>query len=269
MATLRRTFYSGQRDCPFGCSYCFAHSPSFKSSLWQGAFERFPLEGGSIVYPACDSEVVLDARLIAGIQAAAAKASGMTIVSVSTKAAISPRVADALHEINVRLRSNGGGFIKVSASITTKHAIAELEPRTAGYAARLRGLQMLAERDIPCAVSLKPILPDVSPGEYIEIMDDFAPVTRLFLVGGLYLDPDTEFGQTHIRTHADDVVARRVEWLPNHPIWPYIEPKRQLEGLRAHAGGMGYELFDDDVALISWILQRNPQRLLNNSEHAA
>lgn len=224
--------------------------PSYKDELGLVSFESVPHDDGAILYPACDSELALNSPLLSRLEDAIASSQGRVYVSVSSKASIPARVIDRIAQLDHRLRSSRRGFFKVSISFSTKISISEFEPRTSSYEMRLHSLALLRSRDIACSVNLKPLLPVVDLSEYYEIVDDCRPHTDVFLLGGLYLDPASSFGQKMSRSFPHLIRVRRVNWLSHRPLWPCLIDDEQIDSMATYIRVRDAWAFESDANVI-------------------
>jgi hypothetical protein len=246
-----RAFYAAKNQCNLGCSYCFARFGAYTAP--QPHFSVTEHDGSEVVYPTCDGEFAFEPDAQRALEALTELQGPPLLASISTKAALSVRTLSMLARCNDRLRRGRGGFIKISISISLKNELRNYESRTAPYALRLRNLKRLRDAGIASSVNLRPLLPQVPVSEYAEIVADCAEFTRMFLVGGLYLDPSSEFGRTMLDTYGHLASGRRVNWLPTKPIWPYIEDPAQVAGVRKAISNCGGIAFDDDLAVMQRI----------------
>src|ERR1700690_1300735 len=223
------------RHCPFGCSYCFATFKAYSRPLSLEAVERDPsqLEGIDVVYPACDIDLFACSDAIDVLERTAALGRS---ISVSTKAAISAERTKRIASIAKRMPR--GSVLKIGASFSTKKRLAEIEPRTADYASRIRTLRFLSECGVTTSLVLKPVRAEIPASEYCEIIRDAELFTRMVLVGEEYLDPD-----------GPDVSAetRAVTWLPSSPRWPVRATPEQLRVIADYADSRGLECFSSDL----------------------
>jgi hypothetical protein len=233
--------------CPFGCQYCFAEFSQYERPLDLDAVERSPdlLADVDVVYPACDVDLFATKTPLEILRRTAALGRS---ISVSTKAALSDRLVRGLADI-ARDIEERGEILKVGVSISTKHNCGRLEPRAATYALRIRNLRLLQAASIPSALVLKPVLRDVSLGEYCEIISDAEPFTRLVLVGDEYLDA------LEPRVPLAAVTRRRVPWAINQPIWPVTTDVERIASIKAFAERLGFCVFESDLELMAALAQ--------------
>jgi DNA repair photolyase len=253
MKGLARTLCASARACRFGCLYCFAKFDEFAPNHPLPKFSDDQVREDDIIYPTCDGEFFTDAEAMSELENLVSSTRDSIRVSISVKAPIGKRQASFLRSLNDRLASAGRGLIKCSISLSTKYRVEEYEPKTPSYLHRLRALTTLADQQVPTSVNLKPILPFVSEAEYREIVEDTAPYTGAYLVGGLYISPTSEFGKK-IKSQYPSLITRRpVDWLPNRPIWEYCENPEQLESVRQSIDASGRQAFDTDVLVVNYL----------------
>ncbi len=243
---MDRTLYSFKSGCSGGCKYCFAqwgeHAPDFPPVCTEFAINRTKKH---IVYPCCDDDFVFSASFNELLEELSRRQN--LIVSISTKQWLSDDMLFFLKHIDEVLRGNGG-FLKLGISITTRSMVEEIEPGAASYQARLETLKRIASTGIPFAVTLKPILPFISLEEYQAIIDDTAFVGR-YLMGSLYVDPETEFFRKYIHEKYATVL-QEVNWVNGDCRWISVVQDQRINQLQRYIEMNNMQGFLSDVALV-------------------
>lgn len=238
--------------CPFGCKYCFAKFSQYRSPISLQDVEKSPslLDGIDVIYPACDIDffALTEAPDLLWRLSALKRS-----ISISTKARLSThmaQVAGAVHAILLK----SGAVLKVSVSISTKYKVCEIEPGTSSYKIRLENLRRLAANYIPSSVVLKPILIDIPPSEYAEIVQDAADLSRIVLLGDEYLD--SSFTTGRVANGIETVTKNRaVAWAVGHPIWPIRASREHIPVIKAAIANVGGMCFDSDLDVMSFLCQ--------------
>jgi len=251
--TLRRTLFASNKPCSLGCVYCFAKFRNYSPQHPLPKFSDERVRWNHIAYPTCDSEFFSDPSAVSGLENLVAATEDPIFVSISVKLPISSKQARFLRELNERLDREKRGFIKCSVSLSVKFQLRRYEPRTPSYARRLAALKILSHEGIPTSVNLKPILPSVSEAEYGEIVTDTAQYVKAYLIGGLYIDSTTAFGQSIKNQFSSFVTTRRVEWLPDRPDWEYCENPDQIWSVRQSVTAAEREAFDTDLDVMEFL----------------
>jgi DNA repair photolyase len=237
---MNRKLYSSPRRCSFNCKYCFRTIDDYKN---QEIFNSHAFyDGFDIIYPSCDSEIIINKELLDYIEKSIL-VKDYTIISFSTKAKMSNNVIEKINLINQILTNKNKGFIKVSVSITNISMVDELEPFASSFEERIETLKLLNEYRIPNSVILKPILPFIDTEEYMEIIDITSKYTKCFLIGGLYISEGTEFYNQYIKGRYK-VVKKNVEWLDSKPEWSYLEDKQREDSIKSHFQKMNLKCFE-------------------------
>lgn len=243
-----RKLYSTEIPCKAGCQYCFAR--------WSNMYHGLPAlkdnildEKEAILYPCCDGEFFDQQELIEYVKKTAEHMDKL-YVSISTKRFISDAEISQLILLNQYLLSADKGFVKFGISISNISKLDELEPGTMSYIERMELAKRLNNTPIFTALTLKPLLPFIDADEYCQIMYDFSQYTKYILIGGLYLELESEFYSKYI-TSLQPIQHRVVEWLPERPQWEYVENAEQITKIRTYANTHGILLFDSDVDLIN------------------
>ena len=248
-----RSLYSADVMCSAGCKYCFAK--------WNDIYKGQPLlktasfdAGYTILYPCCDGELFEQQGIIDDIKNVS-KTADKIFVSVSTKRKLSVEEFEDILSLNQWLSENKKGFVKFSVSVSTKSRLDEIEPGTMSYEERLLLAEKLKGAGVCSSLTLKPILPFVSTAEYIEIIRDFCPYIEHITVGGLYVNPASEFYREYIEDKYE-CTKRKVSWLNNEPEWYYIEYSEKIDKIREYALQKNIQVHDSDEELIKSIINR-------------
>lgn len=242
---------SGPARCPFGCTYCFADFSQYvrAPSLLKIRPGDPVLNHVDILYPACDTDIFADPD---GVRALRHAASLGKSLSISTKARLHTSQLKQISAIAKALAEEGL-VLKVGVSFATKHRVAEIEPRTPSYNARLETLMGLAGSAIATSVVLRPLLVDVPETEYLEIIDDTAEHSGLLLLGNEWL-ASIPRAERRNRVEGEVVRHRVVEWIPEQPLWRERLFPGRMATLQAHAEELGWRVFDSDISLMRHLL---------------
>lgn len=248
-----RKLYSAGIPCQADCKYCFAKWDNMYSKLPQLVNEQI-YEKEAVIYPCCDGEFFEQHRLIEYVKKAAENMDKVYL-SISTKRFISDDEISCIARLNQELLSSGKGFVKLAVSVSNMSMLDKIEPKTMTYGERIELAKKINSAGIFTALTIKPILPFISSDEYCQIISDFEKFTKYVLIGGLYLNRDTEFFSQYI-TSENLVRKRNVGWLPEHPEWSYVQDDNQLNEIRTYANKKGVFVFDSDVELIKAYIER-------------
>jgi hypothetical protein len=253
MRKLERALFAVNRKCSYGCRYCFATFHQYAAKRHLHPLPHGVPENIDVIYPACDGEFFSDPEAKKALRHLVQHSGKPMLVSISVKSPITENNIAYIQELNDRLISTHRGFVKCSVSVSIKNRLEEIEPRTPKYEARLSAMRALAQHGIPRSVNLRPIFPFVKIEEYSEIIDDFAPFTDVFLIGGLYLDEKNSFGQSIIENYAQYITQRQVEWLPGHPVWTYCENPEQFHDVAGAIRARQRHAFQSDTEIMEWL----------------
>lgn len=242
-----RKLYSATAHCNAGCKYCFTKWDDMYSEQLPFGMERL-CSKEAIVYPCCDGEF-FDQENYITIAESMMNEMDKIYFSISTKSPVTDQMLFEITKLNKLLLSESKGFVKFSISISNKTRIEEIEPGTIPYPDRLKTARRIVDADIPCSLTLKPILPFITNDEYFEVIDDFSPVIKRILIGGLYVCPNTKFYKEYIEGKFDSE-KREVMWLENRPIWDYVYDAQKVESIRKYASQLGLQMFDSDIEVM-------------------
>lgn len=244
---MHRKLYSSKYGCSNKCLYCFAN---FEQYSKQELFSSNEIEQNfEVIYPSCDSELVIDSDLLEYVNKAKLLKK-YTVLSFSTKKIIPNEILKKIKEINSGLLKHDRGFIKISVTITNKTKINELEPNSSSYIERLQSLKSLKEYNIPCSLIIKPVLPFISDNEYYQIIDDISDITDDILIGGLYVDTKSLFFKNYIYDKYP-IEKKKIAWLHDKPTWSYVDNNPQLKRIEEYILKNDLNYFDNDLELIS------------------
>lgn len=246
-----REFFSASTPCSSGCQYCFAKWGNKNTEFLQ-ADSTQRVEDGTIVYPCCDGEFLRQQRYIECMRDFSHK-SKKVYFSISTKQSIADEEIARIGEFDRELRSTNRGFVKLAISISNISMLEEIEPGTISYLQRLELAEKIQKEGIFFSLTIKPILPFIQTEEYRTIIKDFSRYTKYFLLGGLYVNKETEFYSRYISPNTK-IIRRVVSWLPDHPVWDYVEDEAQFRQIREYAEQIGNLIFDSDEQLINYYI---------------
>lgn len=237
--------------CSAGCKYCFSTWSSYHKSTLN---EDVELGSKSIViYPCCDGDYFMQSGMDDTIKQYTEKLQHV-YVSISSKIEPSEESLNRLFSLNNWLVSTGRGMVKYAASISTISMINEIEPNTMGYEKRYQIANKFRENGVVVSLTLKPIMPFISGEEYCSIIETYSQLTKYVVVGGLYINKDTDFYRSYIMNQYD-TIKRSVTWLPNRPLWDYVEPHEQMEQIKKYCFSRGIALFESDDLLFEYLVK--------------
>jgi DNA repair photolyase len=245
----KRLLCSAARGCDIGCVYCFARFSNYERAESSSPVSEVDAE---VIYPSCDGEV--DAQSVATLTKLLEHASARPelVVSLSTKRNIDSRTFEALVDLDNVLRVQHGGFLKAAISLSCSSSWHSLEPGAAPPLQRLETLRRLADSPIETGLTLKPVLPFIDILEYHEIIDRASPFCSHFLMGGLYVDPGSDFYATY-GPEMPLPVSRKVGWVEDEPEWPYVESSAQMASIKGYIQAHGGYAHESDIQLIDAI----------------
>lgn len=244
-----RILYSAISPCRAGCKYCFAKWNDIYPG--QPRLDEINQETGekqAIIYPCCDGEFFDQHNLVSLVEEYA-QSMEKVYVSISTKQRLEEKSLYELVQLNNNLTATNKGFVKFSISLSCKTMLTEIEPGTMSYSERLDLAKCVCETGIPNSLTLKPILPFIPEDEYFEIIDDFSSYLRHILVGGLYVNRDSEFFLKHIKGKWD-ASPRTVGWIAGAPKWDYVADESKMSAICSFSRSRNMHVFDSDVDLI-------------------
>ncbi len=244
-----RILYSASSPCRAGCKYCFAKwRDIYPGQPTLGEINPEKDEKKAIIYPCCDGEFFDQHNLVKMVEEYA-QSMEKVYVSISTKQHMTEKNLYELVQLNNDLITANKGFVKFSISISNKTMLDEIEPGTMPYSERLGLAKCISETGIPNSLTLKPILPFISEDEYFEIIDDFSLYFRHILVGGLYVNQNSDFFLKYIAGKWD-ATPRSVEWITDAPKWDYIADESKISAIRDFSSNRNLHVYDSDTDLI-------------------
>jgi DNA repair photolyase len=247
---LKRQLFSSKEKCLNGCLYCFSKWDTFEK---QDLFDIEEIKSESkVIYPCCDSELILNANTIDKMFEIAKIRNATTIFSIATKNSIPIEVLELLSITNQRLIDQNLGFIKISVSFSNKSLIGKIEKGTASYSERIDLLENINQKNIPSSVILKPILPFIDTQEYIDIVTDALMFTKCYLLGDLYINTQSNFYKEYLEGRYSHL-EREVSWLKRKTRWNVVEDISKKEIIQNHIEALGGKFFDSDIEFLEYI----------------
>lgn len=245
---MERCFVSRNTECPGGCKYCF--------SKWNNyiKFETpAKINNNAIVYPNCDGDMFDNhfEKLMSDLRKLVDKDIS---ISVSTKFNIRDDYLNELSGLNKTLLENGRGIVKISVSFSCVSAIGEIEKNTASYKERLDLIRRITQLNIPYVTIIKPILPFVDEGDYIQIINDTIEFSPYYLIGDLYVSTDSSFYSEYIKNKYVTEI-REVPWNGENGPWPVVVDDEKRQHIREYILSKGGVVFDTDIEVIEYLKQ--------------
>lgn len=246
-----RKLCPAQLPCSAGCKYCFSTWSNYQKSAFN---EDIELGSKSIlIYPCCDGDYFMQSGMNETIKRYSEKFKYI-YVSISSKIEPSKESLKSLFSLNEWLLSTGRGMVKYASSISTVSMINEIEPNTMSYEKRYEIASKFKENGITVSLTLKPVMPFISGEEYCSIVEKYSELTKYVVIGGLYVNKDTDFYRSYIMSQYD-TIKRRVSWLPNKPLWDYLEPREQMEQIKEYCFSRSISLFESDNLLFEYLVK--------------
>jgi len=245
---IDRQYQKASKACSFECEYCFAK--------WRcGLLPTADIHGSHtiVLYPLCDSELFAqDKNYLENFILDYIKnklGDKRLIVSISTKDRDFLVHIPVFNKINEILNATGG-FVKLGVSFSSISK--KIEKGTASFEERINILKTLAAHNFKLSSVIKPILPFISVDEYKEIVKSSSPFVDKYLLGGLYVEEDSEFFKSHIKGKYG-TVQRPAAWLNNEE-YPYIGSEEMQSEIAQFITSIGKNFYSSDIDLIeSWI----------------
>lgn len=249
MNSMNRCFVSRIDECKGNCGYCFGK--------WRG-YIKFPnpqsIEDNTILYPNCDGDV-FDGHFHELAQYIRQIKSKGIIISISTKFDISDDNLQLLQQLNDGLKKENDGMLKLSVSFSCKDGAASIEPRTAPYWDRIKLAGRIVGRGIPYVTIIKPILPFIGIEEYRQIVDDTVAFSPCYVLGDLYVDPESEFFKKYIDGRYP-VHEKAVSWNGDNGIWLAVDNEGMKDQVREYIGQKNGICFESDRDAIEYLKKK-------------
>ncbi|TKJ44268.1 hypothetical protein CEE36_00570 [candidate division TA06 bacterium B3_TA06] len=210
------------------------------------------VNGIDVICPGCDSDLF---AFEDAVEVLSSLSTLRKIISLSTKASIPKNSLERIAMLNKELIKHDS-FIKISVALSSFHSVDSIEEGTANFEERLRNLKLLQHYDIPSSIYLRPLLPFVSDEEYKQIIDETSPYTRKYLLGGLFVDRESEFytkflqGNGHLR-----IRDKQVQWITSKPQWKYVDLPEKEDYVQRNVHSKGGMAFHSDLNLLDSIRQ--------------
>lgn len=247
-----RKFFSADIPCEAGCRYCFAKWPDYNCQMNLRLEREYVGSNRIILYPCCDGDFFEQVELIESIKWYA-EVYDKIYVSLSGKIKPADEQLVQLLGLNDWLIKKNKGFVKFAVSLSNRTMLDEIEPGTMTYEERIALAGYISSLGLHLSLTIKPVLPFITEEEYGSILKDFRPYLNRVLVGGLYINKESDFYKKYLNNYPN--AKRRVEWLSNHPVWDYVENEEQMRKIKMSAQELGMQVFDSDFSLIKSIVR--------------
>lgn len=248
-----RKFLAANISCQAGCKYCFAKWANYeRNSAWIVDQEELDSDQ-MLLYPCCDGDFFNQIELIEDIRRFS-ESYAKVYVSFSGKIWPSENHLKQVAELNDWLTRSNKGFAKFAISLSNSSMINAIEPKTMAYESRIKLAKRMSSIGIPLSLTIKPVLPFISENEYASILEDFNPYLNHVLIGGLYVNKDSNFYQEYLQNNFS-CIKRRVTWLPNQPEWEYIEDPELMAKIKSSAEYLNMKVFTSDSSLVKSMVE--------------
>lgn len=237
--------------CSAGCKYCFSTWSSYQKNAQNEDVEQGVK--GVVIYPCCDGDYFMQSGMDETIRRYAEQYQHICI-SISSKLEPSREALKSLFSLNDWLVSTGRGMVKYAASFSTISMIGEIEPNTMSDEKRYQIASEFKENGIPVSLTLKPVMPFIPGEEYCSIIKKYSELTKYVVSGGLYINKDTDFYKSYIMNRYP-ITKRRVTWLPDKPLWDYLDPREQMEQIEKYCFARDIALFESDSLLFEYFIE--------------
>lgn len=229
-------FCSGDYGCKNGCIYCFS---SWQNEKLFSSFNSISLDNFSILYPVCDSEISYQNNLF--WKQMLKKLEELTFPAVICLSSKCYWDDDKLEDI-VRYNSSHASTIKLAVSFSAMENLDIIEPNASSFSERVNLLKRIISLGIPTNILLKPILPFVTLDEYKSLVDVCSTMSKNFVIGGLYVDKNSDFFKEFI-CDKYRIVKRYSTWLKKE--LDYVEHPQYNE-LVSYINKIGCKTFESD-----------------------
>ena len=244
--SMDRCFVSKNAECTGMCKYCF--------SKWNNyvKFEN-PKEicDNTIIYPNCDGDM-FDDYFEELIQYLKEISDRNVSVSVSTKFNIKDEQLKKLIELYEILQKRNKGIVKVSISFSCLSEIGDIEKNTAFYEERIKLVKRIRQYGLPYVTIIKPILPFIDEKEYYQIIDDTIEFSPYYLIGDLYVSPDTKFYNTYIKNKYPTEL-RNVLWNGENGPWNVVIDNEKKQHIIDYIISRKGLVFDTDEDVMTYL----------------
>ena len=242
-----RKLFSASIPCKGGCKYCFAKWANYTPQM-ELSQEIPNVDTESIIlYPCCDGDCFNQINLFEQLMQLK-EVHQKVYISISSKSFPSDEQITELKNLHQWLVQTGNGYLKFAISLSNRSMLEEIEPMTMPYEERVNLASKINAIGIPLSLTIKPILPFIPEIEYKTILSDFQPYLKHVLLGGLYVDKESDFFHNYLSNY--ECTKRKVSWLPNTPEWDYIEDSTLIENLQNYAHKLGIKTFLSDNELM-------------------
>lgn len=180
-------------SCPLECTYCFvdemtqeqSKGVAYLSDKQMVLLQNLP-EQVKLIMLGCDTEFFQNKK--EALRILEQLSDFGKDISVITKLPLNAEYCTSLAEISRKMQTNGNIFsFSISLPCLSQTLLAKYEPRVPDPERRIETLSMIFNHSIPTTVAIRPLLPDVSDAELLEIVEKTKQYCFGYYSGPLYL----------------------------------------------------------------------------------
>lgn len=243
-----RVLTYSQLSCPLECTYCFVNdmttnqqkNVAYLTDKQMELLESLPDEVNLIML-GCDTEFFQNKQQAISILR---KVSGFgKDISMITKIPVAESLLNEIEEIYKEMSAKGN-ILSVSISIPCLSAEMnqKYEPGVPSPERRIETVKLIASKNIPTMLAIRPLLPDVSEEELQEIVNLTKDHVLGYYSGPLYLNDDRI--SKLLPETVVEAEAKQPHWMLDGNTFKEILKEGQMEFLQRIVKDAGKEFFE-------------------------
>ncbi len=248
-------------SCPFGCTYCFVDEMNQEQSKGVVYLDDQQLEllknlpeQVKLIMLGCDTEFFQNKKEALEILEKLSELG--KDISVITKLPLPEEYIISLLEIYNKIRKNGNIF-SFSTSITCISApmLAKYEPGVPSPEKRIETLSSVNKKGIPTTVAIRPLLPDITNEEILDIVNKTKDYCFGYYSGPLYLKEERI--KLLLPEHESKTgKENQPHWMLEGNQYQALEKDGQMEFLASVVEKSGKEFFEGAADAVEYLRKK-------------
>ncbi len=255
-----RVLTYSQLSCPLDCTYCFVNDMTtnqhknveYLTDRQIELLKNLPKEI-ELIMLGCDTEFLQSKEEALEIIKKLSKFG--KDISMITKIPINEFMLDEISTINEEMKGQGNILsISISLPCISEEMSAKYEPKVPSPQKRIDSIKMIANKNIPTMLAIRPLLPDISNEELQRIVDLTKEYVLGYYSGPLYLNDDRI--ATLLPGNLVEGDAKQPHWMLDGNTFKEVSREGQMEFLKNIIEQSGKKFFEGAAEGMAYIKAR-------------